>query len=183
MSILKGSQKSFIGSAAAYILIGILMCAWPIGVSNLVCFLAGAILAAGGVWKVIGYFRKKEFGFSGRADFAVGSLQAILGALLLSRPSVLVELVPVLLGVMVLVNSVFQIQVSLELKQVKYPLWWQHLAVSLICAAAAIFMMFNPFGSYGLLSVILGAAFIADGAADLWTALYVRRKLKKMNLL
>lgn len=183
MSILKESKKSFVGSAGVYIAMGLLMCVWPVGVSNLMCFAAGAFLTAGGAWKIARYFRTKEYGLSGRADFAAGALEAIVGLLLLSRPNALVELVPVLLGVMVLVNSVFQIQVSLELKKLTYTGWWHHLAVALICAAVSVAMMFNPFRSYEVLSVILGAAFVVDGAADLWTALYVRRKLKKMNLM
>lgn len=183
MSILKGSKKAYIGSAAAYIVVGVLMCIWPVRVSQVLCYMGGAALTAGGIWKAVRYFRAKEYGLTGRADFAVGVLSAMLGALLMAKPTVMAELVPVLLGAMVLVNSVFQIQVSLELKRVNYAGWWRQTVISLVCAAVALFMMFNPFGSYELLSVIMGAAFIADGVSDLWFALYVTRKLKKMNLL
>lgn len=60
MSILKGSKKGFIGTAVVYIIIGILMCAWPIGVSNLLCFIAGAALVVNGLWRAIRYFRAGE---------------------------------------------------------------------------------------------------------------------------
>lgn len=179
MSILKGAKKSFVCSAAACILIGALLCAWPVGVTNLVCIIAGAALACGGGWKLIGYFKKKDYGIACRIDFSVAALMTILGILLLSRPQMLVELVPVLLGVMVLVNSIFQTQVALELKSVSYTGWWHHLTVAIICAAAALVMMFNPFGSYRVLAFVIGAAFIVDGAVDLWTALYVTKKIRK----
>lgn len=183
MSILKGSKKGFIGTAVVYIIIGILMCAWPIGVSNLLCFIAGAVLVVNGLWRAIRYFRAGEYGFVGRADFAAGALQAFLGLLLMRRPYILTELTPILLGAMVLVNSVFQVQVALELKKIKYGRWQYYLAISLVCAAVALTMMFNPFQSYKVLSIIMGAAFIVDGAVDLWTALYVTKALKRLNLM
>ena len=44
-------------------------------------------------------------------------------------------------------------------------------------------MMFDPFGSYRVMAAVLGAAFVVDGAAELWTALYLVRKLKRLGLM
>ena len=183
MSVLKGSRIAYVFTAAVFIALGVFMCAWPLVTVGVLCAIAGAALLAGGVWQLVKYFRAGDYSLLHRWDFAAGALEAVLGLLVIRHPNAIVEMIPFVLGVMVLVNSVFQLQLSMELRKLGYPAWWYHLAAALVCALIAAFMMFNPFRSYELLSVFIGVAFIIDGLADLWTALYVTRRLKKMNLI
>lgn len=183
MSILKSSKKGLIGSGIAFAALGVLMCIRPIGTAGLMCVIAGAAMMLGGLWKALGYFRKKEYGLVQRTDFAMAALQTALGALLISRPEAVVELMPVILGMVVLVNSVFQGQNAAELKALGVGSWKFHLIPAAVCALAAIGMMFNPFDSYRAVSFVLGAAFIIDGINDLLVALYLMKKLKKQGLI
>jgi len=107
----------------------------------------------------------------------------LMGALLASKPDIFMSLVPFILGVLILVNSVFQLQTALELHSVRYGTWWYHLAVSLSCGMLALIMMFDPFGSYRIVAVFMGLAFIVNGAADLYTALYLKNKLRQQGLI
>ena len=183
MSILKNSKNEFAYSGAVYLLIGILMCAWPVGTAGVMCVIAGAALIVGGVMKASVYFRKKDYGLMPRVDFSSAAVQVILGILLAARPDVFMSLVPFILGVMILVNSVFQMQVSLELHLIKYAKWWYHLAVALACGVLALVMMFDPFGSYRLIAVFMGIAFIVDGIVDLLTEMVLKSKLRKLGLM
>ncbi len=183
MSILKNEKKEFVISGAFYLLVGVLMCAWPVGTAGVMCVVAGAALVIGGIMKASGYFRKKDYGLMPRADFASAAIQVIIGIVLASKPDVFIVLVPFILGMMILVNSVFQVQTALELKALKYAGWWHHLVVAGVCGVIALVMMFDPFGSYRMIAIFMGIGFIADGAADLWTALYLTGKLKKLGLM
>ena len=181
MNILKSDKKGFIWSGIVYLLVGIFMCAWPVGTAELMCVIAGGALIVSGVVKASAYFKKKDYGLMPRVDFASSALLVILGALLASRPDIFMSLVPFILGMLILVNSVFQLQIALELHSAKYGAWWHYLAVSLGCGALALIMMFDPFGSYRLVAVFMGLAFLVDGAADLWTALYLKKKLAQAD--
>ena len=183
MSILKNDNREFIGAGAVYLLIGILMCVRPAGTAGMMCMIAGLALIVSGVIKGSVYFRKKDCSLMARVDFAASALLVILGLLLASRPDVFMSLVPFILGMLILVNSVFQMQTALELHAVKYGGWWHYLAVALGSGVLAIVMMFDPFGSYRMVAVFLGLAFIADGAAEMWTALYLKKKLKQLGLM
>lgn len=183
MTILKSEKKGFICSGLVYLLVGLFMCVWPVGTAEIMCVVAGAALIVSGVIKAAAYFRKKDYGLMPRVDFASSALLVILGVLLASRPDVFMSLVPFILGMMILVNSVFQLQVSFELHAIKFHGWWYHLAAALGCGIVAIVMMFDPFGSYRIVAVFMGLAFIVDGAADLWTALYLQNKLKQQGTL
>lgn len=177
MNILKSDKKGFIWSGVVYLLVGVLMCAWPVGTAEVMCVIAGGALIVSAVVKASVYFRKKDYGLMPRVDFASSALLVLLGLLLFFRPDVFMSLVPFILGMMILVNSVFQMQIALELHAAKYGAWWHYLAVSLGCGILALIMMFDPFGSYRLVAVFMGLAFLVDGAADLWTALYLKKKL------
>lgn len=183
MSILKTAQKEFIYSGAVYLLIGLFMCVWPVGTAGVMCVIAGAALIVSGLLKAANYFRKKDYSLTPRLDFAASSLLIILGILLAGRPDIFMSLVPFILGMMILVCSVFQLQIALELHAVKYPAWWYHLAIALACGILAIVMMFDPFQSYRIVAVFMGLAFMADGAADLYTGLYLKKRLKKLELI
>ena len=183
MSILKNTRKEFVYSGAVYLVIGILMCAWPVGTAGMMCVIAGAALIVSGVIKALGYFRKKDYGLMPRLDFSAAAIQVILGILLAARPDVFMSLVPFILGVMILVNSVFQTQVALELHLLKYDKWWHYLAAAVGCGLLAVIMMFDPFGSYRLIAVFMGVAFIVNGAVDLMTELYLKGRLKKLGLM
>lgn len=183
MSILKSNKKEFIYSGIVYLLIGVLMCVWPVGTAGMMCVIAGGALIVSGAIKASAYFRKKDYGLMPRVDFASSSLLVILGILLAARPDVFMSLVPFILGMMILVNSVFQLQIALELHAVRYGAWWHYLAAALGCGILAIIMMFDPFGSYRIVAVFMGLAFLLDGAADLWTALYLKKKLAQLGLM
>ncbi len=183
MTILKSDIKEFICSGAVYLLIGIFMCVWPVGTAEMMCVIAGAALIVGGVIRAAAYFKKKDYGLIPRVDFASAALLVLMGALLASKPDIFMSLVPFILGVLILVNSVFQLQTALELHSVRYGTWWYHLAVSLGCGMLALIMMFDPFGSYRIVAVFMGLAFIVNGAADLYTALYLKNKLRQQGLI
>ncbi len=183
MEILKGKKRVFAISGLIFLVLGVLMCIWPVGVTGVMCVLAGIALLASGGWKVWGYFKKKKYALPERLDFAAAALQAMLGLVMIVKTKEISVLVPPILGVMVLVNCVFQIQTALELKAKNSKGWWYYLAAASVCALIALVMMFDPFGNYRLVSIFMGIAFIADGLTDIWTALYLKGWLERTKLM
>ena len=183
MSMLKSGRRELIVSGAVYCGLGLLMCIWPEGTAGAMCRIAGVLLAAGGLMRIVGYFRKKESGLTARAEFSVAAIGAVVGGMMAVRPEGFLPLVPFMMGVLIWVSSAFQLMTARELKKMHYGGWWYFLAAALICGAAAGLMMFDPFGSYRSVAYVMGGAFIADGAMDLYTALYLKGKLKKLGLM
>ncbi len=172
----------------AFVLIGLLMCIWPTGLTNLMCVIAGVALLIGGAWRIYGYFKKghfndEEVSFEVRLSLITAAMELALGIVLAVRPMSISNLVPVILGMMVIVNSVFQVQTAFRLKEIKYNGWWHHLAVVGVCCAAALLMMFDLFGSYAVVSIVIGAAFVIEGMLELYTVLYLNDKLRKLGLM
>ena len=183
MEILKSKKRVFALSGLLFLALGILMCIWPVGVTGVLCVLAGIALLGVGGWKVWKYFKQKKCNLSERLDFAAAALQAMLGLVMIVKTKEISVLVPPILGVMVLVNCVFQIQTALELKAKKSKGWWYYLSAAGACALIALVMMFDPFGNYRMVSVFMGVAFIVDGMTDIWTALYLKGWLERTKLM
>lgn len=172
----------------AFVLIGLLMCIWPGGLTNLMCIIAGIALLIGGSWRIYGYFRKGYFGceetsFEVRLSLITAAMELALGVVLTVSPRSISNLVPVILGMMAIVNSVFALQDALRFKEIGYKGWWYHAVVVGVCCVAALVMMFNPFKSTVVVSIVMGAAFVIEGILELYTVLFVNEKLKKLGLI
>ncbi len=178
-SMLKGIRSSFGVSAALFIVLGLVMFIWPMAMGNILCLLGGLMLIGVGLWKMAGYFRKKEYGVPQRCSFAIGALEAVLGVILMSQPQLVINLVPYLLGVIVLVDSLFKLQLAYSLKKTGFSEWWHYLIMGAVCACAAALMINISL----LMSVLLSVTLIVNGAVDLWIALYLSIRLKKLGLI
>ncbi len=171
----------------AFVLIGLLMCIWPTGLTSLMCIVAGIALLIGGAWRIYGYFKKgyfanDEVSFEIRLSLITAVMELALGVVLTFSHRSISNLVPIILGVMVIVNGVFQVQTAFQLNELKYKGWWHHLVVVGVCCVAAIVMMFNLFGNM-VVSIVIGAAFFMEGILELYTVLYLNDKLKKLGLI
>ncbi len=172
----------------AFVLIGLLMCIWPNGLTGLMCIVAGIALLIGGGWRIYGYFRKGYFkstdlSFEVRLSLITAAMELALGIVLTFSYRSISNLVPIILGTMAIVNGVFQTQTALYLNEVKYKGWWHHVVVVGICTVAAILMMFNPFKSMVVVSIVMGAAFVLEGVLELYMVLFLNDKLKKLGLI
>ena len=66
MNILKSDKKGFVWSGVVYLLVGVLMCAWPVGTAEVMCVIAGGALIVSAAVKASVYFRKKDYGLMPR---------------------------------------------------------------------------------------------------------------------
>ncbi|MBQ2957422.1 MAG: DUF308 domain-containing protein [Clostridia bacterium] len=183
MSILKSEKKELLYTGIVYLLIGVVMCTWPFGAAGVMSVLAGLTLIVLGMKRAAVYFTKKEYGLMQRLDFAAAAILVIIGIVIAGQPDFFLLLVPFILGMIILVNGVFLLQEAVELKKMKYDAWWHHLAAGFATGIAALIMMFDPFSSHRVMAVVMGVLFILDGAADLYTELFLKGRLKKLGLM
>lgn len=94
----------------------------------------------------------------------VGSM--IFGVCLILFPLAFLELFVVLLALLLLCFSIFQLFVVFtRCKTVKSRL--ALLSVPLLLAVAAVVMLFNPFGTISIASIVLGICVVVSGVSDI----------------
>lgn len=123
-----------------------------------------------GVFKLVGYFSKDLFRLAFQYDFAAGVLLELVGAVLLFRPMETVALLCGIVGVMVVADGLFKIQISMDARQFGLRAWWVILVMGLLTCVAGTLPVVQPGKSLAVLGVLLGTTLIAEGLLNLATA-------------
>ena len=111
MKIFKRIKWSYVVLSAMFLLLGIYLVVNPETSLIMICRILGAAMAVFGVMKIVLYFIREVEGVAIRFDFAVGLFCIILGVLMLWRAPALTDILSVMIGLLVLVDSVFKLQV------------------------------------------------------------------------
>ena len=151
MKIFKRIKWSYVVLSVMFLLLGIYLVVNPETSLIMICRILGAAMAVFGVMKIVLYFIREVEGVAIRFDFAVGLFCIILGVLMLWRAPALTDILSVMIGLLVLVDSVFKLQVAVDSRRMGAHSWWVMMGVSLIVD-----------GVQNLCTVVYAAVFVKD---------------------
>ena len=172
MKVFKRIKWSYVVLSAMFLLLGIYLVVNPETSLIMICRILGAAMAVFGVMKIVLYFIREVEGVAIRFDFAVGLFCIILGALMLWRAPALTDILSVMIGLLVLVDSVFKLQVAVDSRRMGAHSWWVTLVCTVVCLVLGILLVFNPFDGKQVLTIMMGVSLIVDGVQNLCTVVY-----------
>ena len=140
MKIFKRIKWSYVVLSAMFLLLGIFLVANPETSLIMICRILGAAMAVFGVMKIVLYFIREVEGVAIRFDFAVGLFCIILGALMLWRAPALTDVLSVMIGLLVLVDSVFKLQVAVDSRRMGAHSWWVTLVCTVVCLVLGVLL-------------------------------------------
>ena len=94
-----------------------------------------------------------------------------LGALVLARPGEALDFLFIALGIAILTDALFKVQIAVDARRFGISAWWLTLALAVVAGAVGLALVFRPWDSVRLLTVLLGAALLAEGVLNLCVAL------------
>lgn len=160
------------------IALGALMVIWP-GISALVvCIILGILCVAAGVCELCRY---SELGLAGiffRFDLALGILSIVAGILLLLHPDGAAAILPVAAGLYIIVDSVFGIQISTEMRRLGDRNSWLTTLLGILGALLGVLLIIDPFDGVLTLMVFAGVSLIISGVESLITISRISRAVK-----
>lgn len=177
----KKIKISMIVASCLYIALGLFLVLWPQTAGTALCFIVGGVLLVVGVSRLVSYFSKSAQGLLFHFDLILGALSLLLGFLFLLHPAAVLGAIPVLIGILLISDGVVKVQLALDLKRVGFRQWWINLFLAAACAALAVLAISNPFVGQNVVLILAGFSFLVDGLLDLWSILYVNRKLKLLE--
>ena len=155
MRIFKRIKWSYVVLSAMFLLLGIYLVVNPETSLIMICRILGAAMAVFGVMKIVLYFIREVEGVAIRFDFAVGLFCIILGVLMLWRAPALTDILSVMIGLLVLVDSVFKLQVAVDSRRMGAHSWWVTLVCTVVCLVLGILLVFNPFDGKQMLTWVI----------------------------
>jgi len=168
----------YILTAVAFIMIGILFLVNPNTSGKIVCYILGGILCAIGAVRTFDYFRTPVQ----MPDYNLGLVNGIifvgLGIFVLAKPAVVISILPVVLGIAVLVDSLIKLQNAVDMLRIHENGWTYTLIVAVVAAILGAVMLANPFKTGEALFKFIGIVFILNGAIDISALLVLRNRVK-----
>ena len=165
--------------AIAYIVIGIVMVIYPtVTMKTLVYYGAISLIVIGSV-NVLRYVLRGLRGGVLNNFMVTGSSMIIIGIVLLIKPELAINTIPLLLGLAILLDGLIKLQRSFDLLRLKFDGWIFILLISALCIALSIVIIANPFETAAILLVVEGISLIFSGITQLVIAIIVGKRLKK----
>ena len=130
----------------------------------------GAAMILFGAVKLVGYFSKDLFRLAFQYDLGFGLLLIALGALVLARPAGALDFLFTALGFAVLTDGLYKVQIAVDARRFGISVWWLTLALAGAAGAVGLALVFRPWDSVRTLTVLLGAALLAEGVLNLCVA-------------
>lgn len=174
----EGIKKIFTTSmitSFVFVIIGIILFIEPQVTLNLISYIIGGIILLNGIINIVKYFTNKIRVFY---DFGLiyGILSTIIGFMFIFNPEFLASVIPLVLGIWIIINSIIKLQVSLNLK-VKSSQWFTTFIISLLNLLLGILFVFNPFSGAVVITKIIGVFLFIYSVLDIVECLMMRKKL------
>lgn len=152
-------------TAVIYIVVGVILARDPGMSASLLCTGIGICALAYGAITLIFYFLLRKDG-DGSFNLPVGIAFAALGLFCLVAPSVVLSIIPLLFGIVLLIDGAQKLGSALELRRTGFVKWTFIACVAVILMIFGLMLVTRPFVAVESVMIMFGALLIADGALD-----------------
>lgn len=168
---MKTAKIGYVVISAAFTALGILFIINPVISAKIIGIITGFALIVFGIVKLIGYFSRDLFRLAFQYDLAFGILLITIGVIVSAKFENALSFISIALGIAVLADGLFKIQISIDAKKFGIKSWWVILLIAVIASAVGISLLLHPFAGTRLMIILFGFSMIFEGALNLFTAL------------
>lgn len=175
---------SYIITALAFLVLGIVMVVKPTLAMNALCYLVGIVLTVYGGFNIISFLMAKERIVT--FELIVGIFTAAIGIFTLISPSSITNILQLVLGLVIIIDSLLGLKRAFALRDLDSRGWCAMLILSIAAAVLGILFMVKKdlFGT--LLFTAIGLVLTYQGISDLISVIQIsivgRRIKKEMEL-
>lgn len=165
----------------AMCVLGILLIVMPKFMTSMFGVICGILLIVFGIIRLVGYFSKDLYRLAFQYDLAAGITMIALGILMLVNPGNLMTFLCITLGLTILADSIFKIQIALDSQKFGIHEWWLILGFAVAAGLLGLILMFRPGESSSVLSVLLGVTLLAEGILNFSTVITAVKIIKNQR--
>lgn len=156
------------------IVLGIYLVARPWSATGAICSLIGWLVLISGIAGLIHSVAFQRATLLSDPFLPLSVAGTVLGLFIVTRPTILVEIVGMIICVFLLAEGVNSIQNAIQRNRWGDSLWWLPLVVGIVCLALGLAALFAPMESTALMMRLIGISLIVSSAVNL-LAVFVRR--------
>ena len=163
-------------TAVVYAALGLVLCFNPGMSIDLICAGAGVAALAYGAFSLLMYLIRGKDGDISRFTLPIGIAFAALGLFCLIAPGVVVSVIPLIFGIVLLIDGAGKLLRALEMRRAGLPGWGIVAAVAGFVLVFGLMMVTQPHAVIETVVRLFGALLVADGLIDLYLILRVYRQ-------
>ncbi len=168
---MKTAKIGYIVLSAVLCALGLILILFPEFSGSMLGVACGVVMILFGIVKLVGYFSRDLYRLAFQYDLACGFLLILLGAVMLLRPDSLLNFICVALGIYILTDGLFKIQIAVDAKRFGLRGWWLILTEAILAAILGLLLIFRLSDSAKVLTVMLGVTMLAEGILNLSTVI------------
>lgn len=168
--------RSQIATAIMCVILGGFLIGMPDEILKVASTLFSVILICLGGIRIFMYMKDRDNGMM--FSLLLGVLLVIIGCYLLSNPKIFGSILPIVLGAIILVDSLWTFDASIQMRRAGFARWPFMFVSSLVCVVLAVIMIVNPFKTMTIVVQFAGAVYLCNGIIDLIFILIMRNSAK-----
>ena len=167
------AKIGYIVISAALCILGIMLIAIPDFSASLFGVICGILLILFGIVRLTGYFSRDLYRLAFQYDLPLGILLVIMGIVMLTHPSSLVTFICVALGVFILSDGLFKIQIAWDSRKFGITKWWLILTFAIVTGICGLLLLRSR-----ILMIVLGITLLSEGILNFSTVLSAVKIIK-----
>ncbi len=170
-------RRWLIGISCCSLALGIIMVLWPQISVTVLCWILGLLSIGVGIYELTRY---SQLGFAGlffRLDFVLGLCNIAIGIILL-LPFGGSVFFPFAVGLYVLISSIFNIQLAINLSKYRMGPWISTLILGIIGVVFSVFLFVDPFKGATALMIFIGVSLVFNGVQGLCDVTCLTKAIK-----
>lgn len=155
-------------SAVIYVVLGFVLALNPGASANIICTGIGICALAYGAFCILFYFLRRHDDDVSRFTLPVGIAFAALGAFCLIAPTVVLSIIPLLLGIVLLIDGAGKLGRAFELRRHGFVRWSLLAVVAALVIVFGILLVTQPYTAIENVLRLFGALLTADGIIEVY---------------
>ncbi|MGN0667146.1 MAG: HdeD family acid-resistance protein [Huintestinicola sp.] len=162
MKALKRLKWFCLGISIVLLLLGLYLIIWPYISAIALCYLLSAILFVSGVVRIYCYGKYSLNDLFHYYELPLGILDVLMGVYGFVHSRNVIIALPVIIGVLILIDSAFQIQTSIYVKRMGFQSWIGIFLLSVTNIIFASMLILNPFAGARTLMLFIGLSLTVE---------------------
>ena len=181
MKYLEKIKSTTIVSSIIYVLLGLVMVIFPEVVNDFIWYIIGGLIVIFGILQLMNYLSIPYKNFLTGIVLLISFASIALGTYIIFSPEKLISLVPLIIGVIMIVDGIQKLIQIQSIKQAGYDNPIALLIYALCLIVLGIILIKNPFGAILVVIRIIGLFLITDAIEELITVKKYERAFKNFK--
>ncbi len=168
---MRTAKIGYIVISAALCVLGIMLIAIPDFSASLFGMICGILLILFGIVRLTGYFSRDLYRLAFQYDLPLGILLIIMGIVMLIHPSSLAAFISIALGIFILSDGLFKIQIAWDSRKFGITKWWLILTLAIVTGICGLLLLLSPGEGSRILMIVLGITLLSEGILNFSTVI------------